>query len=140
MKNEYNLPDYTIADIGPVSNLNVTTNDSGKIIEVKFRTNTETNVSKLKKQFEDLVQVEVPKLKSSDPFTIKFYQSKDENIFIAETTHNSPNLKNGAPRQEYGYGNKEAVAANRRVIESMISPSAKKKLDSIRNAAKVNLE
>ncbi len=110
MPNEYNMRTYNLSqDIGSVSDLNITTSD-GKISEVKFVTNENTNTAALEKITQNLVPFKfanapVSKSAIKQP-QMNFYTTPDSTLYYA-VIYKNKNLKNGSEKIEYHYSSKD---------------------------------
>jgi sporulation protein YlmC with PRC-barrel domain len=112
MDDEFNARRYKLSDkIGYVSDLNITT-DNGKISEVKFSNNEQTNVKELKKTFENLTEVKPDSILTAfnKIFKVdeKFYITKDSSILLSISSYQERSLGNGLQQIEYSYINRDA--------------------------------
>ncbi len=110
MPNEYNMRTYNLSqDIGSVSDLNITT-ANGKISEVKFASNENTNTAALEKITQNLVAFKFangPVSKSTiKQRQMNFYITADSTIYYSATYKNK-NFKNGNEKIEYHYSSKD---------------------------------
>lgn len=113
MDDEFNTKRFQLSnEIGLVSNLNVTI-DHGKICEVTFYSNEETNITGLENVIKRLKEVEVDKkgLMNDDQTNtmISMYTSEDEEIIFFFIKHTDQLPKNGLPLYEVKYLQKDAV-------------------------------
>jgi len=115
MDDEFNINRFKLSDeIGYVSDLNVTT-DKGKICEVKFSSNEETNIAELEKLFQNLKEEKVEKNKLigvEENIEIKIYQTEDANIFVSVIQYKDKRFKNGQPYSKFSYIQKDAEKRN----------------------------
>ncbi len=110
MKNEYYVQDYKLGDnIGMVSKLSVTTNDDGKIVQVKFSESEKTNVGEIEKSLSALKPIENTLVQIPEDFEIKGYMTPDSTIFVGQTTSRYSIFKDGKPRREFQYSSQEAL-------------------------------
>lgn len=119
MEDEFNASDYKLSDeIGSVSDLNVTT-ENGKISEVRFTANAQTNISEIEEVLKNMV-----KSKTDNTFgSITIYQTEDKKILFAIIKETNTYLKNGKAVTEYRYFDDKAVVRNAGEIRKMISSS-----------------
>ena len=81
MPDEFYCTVYKLSDeIGKVSDLKDTT-DKGKIIEVKFSSNENTNITEIQKQLKALIEKE--KVFKTEIAVFKTYATEKEDIFLA---------------------------------------------------------
>ena len=109
-------------DIGEVSNINVTT-DKGKIIEVKFSSNKNTNIDNILNQFLKLNEDGKSIKFENDIAIFKTYSSKKENIFFTHIEYKNEAVKNRKSKHEFIYSNKKAIEDGDKLIKSMASKS-----------------
>lgn len=119
MDDEFFLKQYVVSDeIGSVSDLNVST-IKGKISEVKFKSNEETNVTELEKAFGKLMQKSTENDFENDRIRIRGYQTSDERIYLMILEEKSKKLKNGKPLYEYSFQSKEAIMQDTEIFKRM---------------------
>jgi major membrane immunogen (membrane-anchored lipoprotein) len=107
-------------DIGKVSDLNITT-DNGKIIEVKFSSNENTNIDDIQKQFLTMEKDGKSKKFENEIAIFKTYSSQKERIFFIDVEYKNEIMKNGKPKHEFSYSNKKAIEEGDKLIKSMSS-------------------
>ena len=117
MDDEYNVERYKLSEeIGYVSNLNVTVSN-GKIREVTFSSNLDTNVKALDKIFENLTEFkrdsstfEFALPKNYIKYDTKMYISHNDSV-VASLTMKERSIKSGFRKREYSYIDREAMIA-----------------------------
>lgn len=120
MKNEYYIQEYELGDgIGPVSKLNITTDDTGQIIEVKFSENQKTNVEKIEQSLTSLKPMGKP-IVNTDGFEMKAYMSVDSSVVFMQVISRYSMFKNGLPKREFRYSGRQAAKQNAEVIKKGI--------------------
>lgn len=101
--------------IGMVSNLSITT-ENGKIIEVKFSTNENTNINNIQKQLETLKKAE-KEVNFKNEFKFKSYTTINKEILFMTIKNKNELLKNGKPKQEIIYSNKKAIDEDQKLLK-----------------------
>jgi len=101
--------------IGPVSNLSITT-ENGKIIEVKFSTNENTNIGNIHKQLETLKKAE-KEVNFKNEFKFKSYTTTNKEILFMTIENKNELMKNGKPKQEIIYSNKKAINEDQKLLK-----------------------
>lgn len=121
MDNEYFIGDYEMENgIGPVSRLSVTTNDSGKVIQVKFLQAQNTDVNRIDKYTAELQPVGNP-IKMPEGLDVKLFINADSSVTLTKIKSEHKIFNNGVPRYEYGYANKEYHERQREMAQKMFS-------------------
>ena len=116
MPDEYYCNSMKLSDeIGPVSNLSITT-ENGKIIEVKFSINENTNIDNIQKQLETLKKAE-KEVNFKNEFNFKSYTTIDKEILFMTIENKNELLKNGKPKQEIIYSNKKAINEDQKLLK-----------------------
>ena len=111
--------------IGMVSNINITT-ENGKIIEVRFVTNENTNIDKIRKQLETLNSTEEA-VNFRDEFLFKSYTSNKNEIVFIDIENKNELMKNGKAKHEFNYSNKKAIENNNKLINTILKNITTKK-------------
>ena len=115
MDDEFNSNRFKLSnEIGYVSDLNVTT-AHGKISEVKFSSNEETNTAEVAKLFENLKEEKIEKdnlIGVDENIEIKMYHTEDKNIMVSVIQHKDKRFQNGQPYCEFSYFDQEAATKN----------------------------
>lgn len=93
--------------IGMVSNINITT-ENGKIIEVRFSSNENTNIDNIQKQLETLKKAG-KEVNLNNELNFKSYTTIDKKILFMAMENKNELLKNGKPKQEFIYSNKKLL-------------------------------
>ncbi|MBA4155670.1 MAG: hypothetical protein C0512_15145 [Flavobacterium sp.] len=108
MPDEYYCNSIKLSEaIGEVSNLSITT-ENGKIIEVKFSSNENTNIDNIQKQLEKLKKAG-KEVNFNNELNFKSYTTIDKKILFMAMENKNELLKNGKPKQEFIYSNKKTV-------------------------------
>lgn len=106
MPDEYYCNSIKLSEaIGEVSNLSITT-ENGKIIEVKFSSNENTNIDNIQKQLETLKKAG-EEVNFNNELNFKSYTTIDKKILFMAMENKNELLKNGKPKQEFIYSNKK---------------------------------
>lgn len=121
MPDEYYCKSLELStDIGTVSDINITT-DTGKIIEVKFSSNENTNIEAIHKQFLSLNAGKKSKRFENEIAIFNTYDSSNGTIYFIDIEYKKELLKNGKPKHDFSYLNKKAIEAGDKLIRSMAS-------------------
>ena len=108
MPDEYYCNSIKLSEaIGEVSNLSITT-ENGKIIEVKFSSNENTNIDNIQKQLETLKKAG-KEVNFNNELNFKSYTTIDKKTLFMAIENKNELLKNGKPKQEFIYSNKKNV-------------------------------
>ena len=102
-------------DIGMVSNINITT-ENGKIIEVKFSTNENTNIENIQKQLETLKKAEKD-VNYKNEFAFKSYTTNEKEILFIDLENKNELMKNGKAKHEFIYSNRKAVEDGQKLMK-----------------------
>lgn len=126
MPDEYFCNALQLSDeIGTVSNISITT-ENGKIIEVRFVTNEQTNIDKIQKQLETLNGANEA-VNFRDEFFFKSYTTNKNEIVFIDIENKNELMKNGKAKHEFNYSNKKAIENNNKLINSMLNNITTKK-------------
>jgi hypothetical protein len=120
MPDEYFCNSIQLSEaIGMVSNISITT-ENGKIIEVRFITNEQTNIDKIQKQLETLNGANEA-VNFRDEFFFKSYTTMENKVIFIDIENKNELMKNGKARHEFSYSNKKAIENNNKLIKSMLN-------------------
>ena len=126
MPDEYYCNSIQLSDaIGMVSNVSITT-ENGKIIEVRFVTNEQTNIDKIQKQLETLNSTKEA-VNFKDEFFFKSYTTNKDEIVFIDIENKNELMKNGKAKHEFNYSNKKAIENNNKLINSILNNITTKK-------------
>src|SRR5690606_24045273 len=108
MENQFNTRRFHLSEkIGSVSDLNVMT-ENGKISEVSFNSNEETNISEVQRIYGNLIRIETDStLMNNLGLIMKFYHTPGEQILFSVTQYNDKPLKDNMPLFKYNYKDAE---------------------------------
>lgn len=118
---EYYMLKYELSEkFGPVSGVYVVTND-GKISEVRFSSEDNTNLDAMKESCAGMLKVE-PKILTAYSQLIDIYMNKDSTLFMG-VSKREEGFNKKKLRYDFRYSDKHALEANhRRIMKNLVVP------------------